>query len=335
MHLDSWQQQEPQTYAAKCSAFLSFLDWVAHAGRAEHFVIAGDLLDVPPGQTRVEGQLLTEVGNRLGTLMRRGVRVHYLSGNHDIGLAGVGCHIPGVPVEIASRTVISSGDGRIAFEHGHLLDAWLWEFARRSAARCAPSSLPAVADWFAREGPEPEASDSVGGYLHDCLFAAMQWRPMTVGFTPEEQRWGLRAMGLHLDDDFADVAGPGEAVPHQAEIMSLTAALNLSVRDLQSDGALPGEALELFWPLGRRYYSPLPWRRAARRRLSALRRQDPAVSGLVMGHSHAADRYCWTEDGQRLQYANCGTWLGDSGSYVSVRSGELTAHGRSWKDPLP
>ncbi|NPV47398.1 MAG: hypothetical protein HPY69_10595 [Armatimonadetes bacterium] len=335
VHLDQWQSQEPSTYEAKCNAFLRFLDWVSDGSDTGHFVIVGDLLDIPPTGNGADAQLLVRIGSRVRAMVDRGVTVHYLSGNHDIGLAGVAFSFPGIPVEIASRTVLQSGPSGVAFEHGHLLDAWLWEFAQRHAAR-RDTYLPEVTTaWFHSEGPLPEVADAVNAYLHGTLVDALQWRPMTTGFTAEEQRWGIRVMSSLLDDGFADVAGQGANPPCQEEIWASIGRLGLRKEDLQGEGPLPEAASELFWLLGKCYYSPLPWRRAACRRLAALRQQQPQLGGLVMGHTHAADCFDWQDGDQPLHYANCGTWLGESGSCVVVRDGEITVHRRSWADWLP
>lgn len=334
VHLDHWRWHEPKTYEGKCTAFLRFLDWVADGSEAEHFVIVGDLLDLPSTDSGADTQFLLRIASSLSAMVGQGLTVHYLSGNHDVGLAGVAFSFPGVFVEVASQTVIRSGPSAIAFEHGHLLDAWLWEFAWRHAARRGAQLPRTTADWFHSEEALPEVTDVVTSYLRGTLFEALQWRPMTVGFTPEEQRWGIRVMSSVLDDGFAEVAGEGASPPCLAEIWECMDRLGLRMEDLRSERPLPQEAGELFWLLGKCYYSPLPWRRAARRRLSALRRQQPELCGLVLGHTHATDCYDWRDGDQPLHYANCGTWLGESGSYVVVRDGVITVQRRSWAEWL-
>jgi len=335
VHLDTWQREYPAGYEAKHRAFREFLDWVREGGQGEHLVIVGDLLDIPQQEGSSLLPLLEELGDALGELLRAGITVHYLPGNHDAGLHGIEVQTQSPPLHIGSRAVIPSGGSSIVFEHGHLMDAWLSEFVRRKLARPPVEARAAIA-YFLRDGARarPDAPDADA--VLDTVSAALQWRALRTGFTPEEQRWGIRVMSQHLDDDFADVADRAELPPHQDEIMAGLARLGLAVGDLQTRDDLPEAALALFAPLGWRYYSALPWRRAARSRLAELRRQHGVgVVGLVIGHTHATDQYSWDCGEGRMQYANCGSWVGPRGDFVSVEGGQIASHARLWTDPLP
>jgi UDP-2,3-diacylglucosamine pyrophosphatase LpxH len=336
VHLDTWQQEDPAGYGAKHRAFREFLDWVSGDGQAEHLVIVGDLLDLPPPEGSSLLPLLEDLVNALGELLRAGVMVHYLRGNHDAGLFGIEVQTQSPPLRIGSQALIPSGGGSIVFEHGHLRDAWLGEFVRRKTAGSPPvAAREAIASSLHDGGStSPEAPDAEA--VLDTVFAALQWRALRSGFTAEEQRWGIQVMSQHLDDDFADVADGAELPPGQDDLRAGLARLGLTIGDLQTRDDLPEAALALFAPLGLRYYSALPWRRAARSRLGELRRQHGVgVVGLVTGHTHASDQCSWDCGEGRMQYANCGSWVGPRGDFVSVESGQVASHARLWSDPLP
>jgi hypothetical protein len=143
-------------------------------------------------------------------------------------------------------------------------------------------------------------------------------------------------MSQHLNETFADVAEHGELPTKHEEVMAYLRERGLTVADLQGETDLSEEADDLFMSVGSRYYSALPWRRAAKCKMNELRAAEgPLVRGFIMGHIHCPDHYSWEADGVRLTYANCGTWIAEYGPYVSVDDGEIVSHPRLWSDPLP
>ena len=172
-------------------------------------------------------------------------------------------------------------------------------------------------------------------FIYDTIYDALQWRPIEVGFTALEKRLGITVMSQHLDDTFADVADQGELPSQHEAILAQLAAANITVSQLKRGKSLPENIVELFWLIGERYYSPLPWRRAAQCRMRTLREEAGDISALIMGHIHDVDEFHWDADGTPCTYANCGTWTGEHGSFVCVDHGEVKAYRRKWSDPLP
>lgn len=336
VHLDTWERGEPDSYAEKRRAFLSFLDWVRDGSGARHFAIVGDLMDIPRPDHEPILPLFQDIANALAKLLRAGIQVHYLSGNHDAGLIGIEVAMTRPALHVGPHTRIDCGAGGVWLEHGHLMDAWLWEHVQRKSASVAKVPAPAAMAHFLRCSPGGISTTPATVYVHETLYHALQWQALETGFTDDEKRSGLRVMSQHLDDDFADVAAGGGLPPHHEEIHERLRSLGLSVADLQGEKSLPPEALDLFAPTGYRYYSPYPWRRAARCRLSELRAScEGPLLGLVMGHIHCPDRYTWQASGTELVYVNCGTWSGANGSYVSVEGDRIAVHQRHWAAPLP
>jgi UDP-2,3-diacylglucosamine pyrophosphatase LpxH len=333
VHLDTWRESGEE----KAQALLNFLKWVRFDSDCQHFAIVGDLLDVPQSDHSPILPRYREVFTHLWGLMRAGIMVHWVVGNHDGGLMGLDVAMSHPPVQLAYPGVlIRSGERDIWLEHGHNMDAWLWAYLQHRASRVKAVD-PADAMAHFREACTTEALPvPATDFVYDTIYEAMQWRAMETGFTDEEKRLGLRVMSQHLDDNFADVAEAGEKPRLQAEIEADLQRLGLSAADLKGDAAIPAEALDLFFPIGLRYYSSLPWRRAAKCRLGEVRRHlGSQVTGLIMGHVHETDLYAWGSEADRVAYANCGTWAHDDGSFILVENGEMTAFPRRWDEPLP
>ncbi len=336
VHLDTWREGDPDSYTEKSRAFLEFLNWVREASGAEHLAVVGDLLDIPqldhaPILPRYRDVLL-----HLWAIIQAGIRVHYIVGNHDAGLMGLDVAMGHPPFDLVYPGVtVDCGSLRVRLEHGHLLDAWLWAYLQHKTSRVA-AVTPAKAMAPFTQGCRREM-DSLPAmtFIYETIYDALQWRPMEVGFTDDEKRLGLTVMSQHLGDTFADVADNGELPGKHEATVARMAELGVTVEQLQQGTGLSAEALELFWPVGERYYSALPWRRAAQCRMRDLRRTDPTCTALVMGHIHQADEFHWHGDGTAYTYANCGTWSGDHGSFVCVDQGEVRAYARQWRDPLP
>lgn len=336
VHLDTWGRHDPATFRAKHRAFMDFLEWVREASGAQHFVIAGDLLDVPRPDHGPVLPLFADLARALLQMVRAGLQVHYLSGNHDAGLVAIEVQMVTPSLHIGASVALSSGGRWFWLEHGHLMDAWLWDYVQRKAAQVRSVTPQEAMGHFTSAGPAAVPTTPATAYVYDTLYDALQWRALERGFTREEKLWGLRVMSQHLADEFADVAAPGELPAHHAEIHQALDQLGLTVLDLQIAEGLSDQAVELFQPVGLRYYSALPWRRAARHRLQELNpTREGAFAGIVLGHTHVPD--LWTAagpDGPQT-YANCGGWGGQQGNYVSIDNGELVLHRRSWRDPLP
>jgi len=337
VHLDVWRRQDPETYQEKRKAFIRFLGWVRDASECEHFAVVGDLIDIPRPDRRPILPLFEDIAVALMSLVRSGVSFHYIAGNHDAGVVGIYVNMvkPGLQITYPGAA-IRSGDMEVWLEHGHLMDAWLWEYVHlrtQGLERIPPAQAMAH---FSRCPPEGAVSTSPTTALYQSLYDALQWGPTEHVFTPAEKRAGIRLMSRHLEDTYADVARPGEAPRHQAEVLAALVEHGVSVADLEGEADLPEPVVELFMKIGGLHYSPLPWRRAAQCKMREVRAQrGPQVRGLIMGHIHDADLHTWEEGGARLTYGNCGTWLGQHGSYVAVEDGELRSCSRKWSDPLP
>lgn len=335
VHLDSWREENPEACADKTAAFVEFLRWVREDSGAGHLAIVGDLFDVP--QIGHAPLLPTHDGvlGQLAEITRAGISIHYVVGNHDAGLMALNLEgHPGFELAYPGLT-IRCGGLLVRLEHGHLMDAWLWAFFHHKGTQVPPAT-PRDAMAHFLSGCQAQVPAPPGMvFVHDTMYEALQWRPMETGFTPAEKRLGITVMSQHLGDGFADVAAAGELPVEHEEILAAVAEAGLTVEQLKGSEPLPEGALELFWPIGRRYYSILPWRRAARCRMRALRAETPELDALIMGHVHAADEFRWQENGREAVYANCGSWRWDNGSFVIVDQAEVRAIKRKWRDPLP
>jgi len=336
VHLDTWREGDPESYPEKSQAFLEFLRWVRDDSDAEHFAIVGDLLDVPQFDHSPILPRFRDVLMHLWMIIQSGIRVYYVVGNHDAGLMGLDVAMAHPPIELVYPGVtVDCGDLRVRLEHGHLMDAWLWAYLQHKTSRVAAvppeTAMAPFMEGCLLETPAMPAMT----FIYDTIYDALQWRPIEIGFTDPEKLLGLTVMSQHLDDTFADVADNGEVPRKQAEIMAQLAAYGVTVEHLKQGKDLSTEALELFWPVGERYYSSLPWRRAAQCRMRTLREEAPDIRALIIGHVHHPDEFHWDADGTPCTYANCGTWTGKHGSFVCVSGGEVKAYRRSWSDPLP
>lgn len=334
VHLDAWREE---TFASKRQAFRDFLDWVRDGSGCEHFAVVGDLLDVPQIDHSPILPRFRDLFTHLFGLTRAGIMVHWIVGNHDVGLMGLDVAMTHPPVQVAYPGVcLRSGGRNVWLEHGHDLDAWLWAFVQYRAVH-VEAVAPALA--MAHFGPGGGATAlpiPAASFVHDTLYAAIQWRAMQTGFTADEQRLGIQVLSQQLGDEFADVSEDGRLPEGHAEILAELQRLGLTAEQVRDGAPLPEEALHLFMMVGRRYYSALPWRRAARSRLQELRqREGPRPSALIMGHIHAVDHYQWQSDDEALAYANCGSWTGDGGSFILVDEGRISTFQRRWDDPLP
>lgn len=333
VHLDTWRESGEE----KRKAFLDFLKWVRFGSDCQHFAIVGDLLDVPQSDHSPILPRYREVFTHLWGLMRAGITVHWVVGNHDAGLMGLDVAMSHPPIQVAYPGVmIRSGSREVWLEHGHDLDAWLWAYLQYRTAQVGPVDPKEAMSHFRDCGDSLQTTVPASDFVYNTIYEAMQWRAMQTGFTDPEKRLGINVMSQHLDDDFAEVAEAGQRPRLQAEIEADLKRFDLTVEALQRGATVPTEALDLFFSIGLRYYSTLPWRRAARCRLRQLRRNlGKQVGGLIMGHIHETDVYSWEDDGDTLTYANCGTWNDDGGSFILVENGEMTAFRRRWDDPLP
>jgi UDP-2,3-diacylglucosamine pyrophosphatase LpxH len=336
VHLDTWRQGDPDSVVDKTRAFLEFLDWVRDGSGAEHFAIVGDLLDVPQFDHSPILPRYRDVLLHLWAIVQSGIRVYYIAGNHDAGLVGLDVAMAHPPFELVYPGVTVNCEGlQVRLEHGHLMDAWLWAYMQYKASHVA--AVPpgrAMAHFTAGCDIESPSLPAVT-FIYDTIYDALQWRPLEVGFTLPEKMLGITVMSQHLDDTFADVADAGELPRGHDKILDAVAAAGLTVEQLKQGRDLPDSIAELFWPIGERYYSVLPWRRAAQCRMRALRQESTEIQGLITGHIHHEDLFRWDEDGTPCVYANCGTWSGQGGSFVRVDGGEIQSYRRKWDEPLP
>ena len=336
VHLDTWREGDPDSYPDKSRAFLDFLTWVREGSGAEHFAIVGDLFDVPQTDHSPILPRYRDVLLHLWALIQSGIRLHWVVGNHDAGLVGLDVAMPHPPLELVYPGVaVDCGGLQVRLEHGHLMDAWLWAYLQYKTSRVEAvppdrAMAPFTKGCQVHTPPLPAMT-----FIYDTIYDAMQWRPIEVGFTTAEKLLGLWVMSQHLDDAFADVSDDGE-LPNQHEaILSELDRAGVSVERLKAGRDVPESLAELFWPVGERYYSTLPWRRAAQCRMRTLRAEAEGVSALIMGHIHHADEFRWEQDGTPCVYANCGTWSTTQGSFVCVDGDGVKAYRRKWGDPLP
>lgn len=330
VHLDAWLEAEE-----KYQAFVDFLEWVRQDSGAQALAIVGDLLDVPQPDRSSLWPRFRDLFGRLWKHIQSGQSVYWIVGNHDAGLMGLDIAIAKPPFTLAYPSVtLQCGDRLIWLEHGHQLDSWLWAFLQH---KCAQLSTLPLEQAMAHFGANDEYTAPVWPamkFFHETLYEAMQWRALETGFTLEEKSLGIKIMSQHLQDTFSDVASAGELPAVHSEILARLEQEGVSVTQLQQ-GEFPLELLDLFVLLGQRYYSPLPWRRAAQGRLRSLRQNNAQLNTLLFGHIHHCDVFSWTENGEAFVYANCGTWLGESGSFVCIDEAQVRAFCRSWRDPLP
>jgi UDP-2,3-diacylglucosamine pyrophosphatase LpxH len=336
VHVDIWQEQDPDSFADKARAFLDFLQWVRDASGAEYFAVLGDLLDVPqidhsPILPRYRDLLLL-----LWDIIQAGIKVHYVPGNHDAGLVGLDVAMTRPPFELVYPGVtVRHGDLSLRLEHGHLMDAWLWAFMQHKTSHVAAIPPAEAMAHFSSSCDYQMPAIPATAFVYETVYEALQWRPLEAGFSDAEKRLGITVMSQHLDDTFGDVADDGELPDGHEDILARLSSLGLTVEQVKRGDRLPDEALSLFMPVGARYYSRLPWRRAAQCRMRAVLAESPDTCALIMGHTHCVDEFHWDQAGTPCVYANCGTWAGDQGHFVSVDEGQVTAHRRKWSDPIP
>jgi len=340
LHMDVWEESEGAEVAeAKRHRLQEFFDWILEV-RPYRFVIAGDLLDVPE---RTEGSLVATCASTVQALYqmtRAGIKVGYVVGNHDCGLIGLAASLPSPPVRIDYPCMLIDCDGRtVLIEHGHLHDPWLWDYVRQHARdmwvrEVRPPQVYHLQDAAPapEEGPADEAD--LLGELHRSLQADREQR-----LADDEARAGLlEIMRTELETDYGDVMDAEARAQWQADRSRLLQGLKrvgggepgrLSVAP--SDAA---DVEELGVELLRHLYVGPHWRRSARRRVEAFANAaDPVeVSGVIMGHTHHADR----ADLGGFWYANVGTWRDDGGGIVVIKGGDVIFDPRRrWDDPWP
>lgn len=336
VHVDIWQEHDPDSFAEKSQAFLDFLTWVRDGSGAEHFAVVGDLLDVPQMDHSPILPRYRDVMQLLWDIVLSGIKVHYIPGNHDAGLVGLDVAMTHPAFDLVYPGItVPCGDLLVRLEHGHLMDAWLWAFMQYKTSHVAAIPPAEAMAHFGSTCDYQVPAIPATAFVYDTVYEALQWRPLEVGFSDADKRLGITVMSQHLSDTFGDVADNGELPDGHEEILAKLDSLGLTVEQVQRGDRLPDEALSLFMPIGTRYYSRLPWRRAAKCRMRALLAEAPGTCALIMGHTHYVDKFHWDEGGTPCVYANTGTWGGESGNFVSVDGGRVTAHRRNWRDPIP
>ena len=84
-------------------------------------VLAGDLFDLFVGNKKVFLERYRDFFVELRAAGLRGVRVHYIEGNHDFHLRRVFAHFPGVTLHAREFEIVLEGR-RFFFAHGDLVD---------------------------------------------------------------------------------------------------------------------------------------------------------------------------------------------------------------------
>jgi UDP-2,3-diacylglucosamine hydrolase len=102
--------------------FRSVLTILRDRARAgDTVVLAGDLFDLVVGRKRVFMERYREFFSELEAAGRRGVRVHYIEGNHDFHLRGVFTKVPGFVLHGREFELVLGGK-KFFFAHGDLVD---------------------------------------------------------------------------------------------------------------------------------------------------------------------------------------------------------------------
>jgi UDP-2,3-diacylglucosamine hydrolase len=127
------------------------------AREGDTVVLAGDLFDLFVGRKKVFMERYREFFSELESAGRRGVRIHYIEGNHDFHLSRVFARIPGVVLHGRDFELELSGK-RFFFAHGDLVDRRdygyraLRLFFRSPLVRAAFALLPGSAiEWVGRQ----------------------------------------------------------------------------------------------------------------------------------------------------------------------------------------
>ena len=342
VHLDQWEKDLPAEHAAKRARLLEFFDWLVTGSGAGRLLIAGDLIDVPQ---RDGGAILPrydDVAAKLAQVMAAGIKVGYVTGNHDSGLVGLSVELDDPPLRIRYPSMVVRSGGRLIWvEHGHLHDPLLLEYVRTlGMAMFAPRTAP-VGPFFLR--PPGVAGGTSGTAAEPPVTVAGLWQRNAVEEFMHEPDVADRIAAVaqtDLAEDYGDVLDAGErelrAAQRQRLAGALGEALPAGVGSFGLTGFQPPSVREVLEELVQAVYSGPHWRRAAKRRLAEVSwQQDEPVTGAVMGHTHWPDELRWREDGAQRHYINAGSWRRESADIVVIDDGEMTLHRRTWQEPWP
>lgn len=340
VHMDAWARDLKDAAEDKRKAFIAFLEWVADMGRSGkvgRFVIAGDLVDVP---SRDDVPLLPrydDVFRSLRAVVDAGVRFGYVVGNHDSGVIGLDIRLTDPPVWIDYPSlVIPSGEKAVYVEHGHLHDPVLLEYVRYHGQTMLGGGTPGLMP-LAGE-PSPSAVSAEAMHLEMNQVWQDAWQDAEEGSQTASAVAAFLAEDLQRDySEDIDPVADAEMIAQREELARALSQASLApagAMGLVGRDATP--APPAYETLLKAYcFAPL-WRAAARQRLAALESPDmPSFAGIIMGHTHFADRREWTMDGTSRWYINSGSWRYSSADMVVVENGHATLHERTYTAPLP
>jgi len=340
VHMDAWDRDLKDAAEDKRKAFLCFLKWVAdmgHAGKVGRFIIAGDLVDVPSRDDLPLLPRYEDVFACLRAVVDAGVRFGYVVGNHDSGVVGLDIHLTDPPVWIDYPSlVIPSGDKAVYIEHGHLHDPVLLEYVRYHGQTMLAGGGPGYMPLAKEPSPDAAAAEAV----HVQMNRVWQdtWQDAEEGSETASAVAAFLAEDLQRDySEDIDPVADADMIARREEL----------ARALSQPSLVPPDAVSLF---GRRRAPAAPayqtllkaycvaplWRAAARQRLAAMEAPDQrSFAGIVMGHTHFADRRDWEMDGTPRWYINSGSWRYSSADMVVIQDGEATLHERRYTEALP
>jgi len=170
LHLDTWDQ-------TRLELFLDFLNQKQKA--YEELFILGDILDLPPEREHdaFSGKI---VPRALQALLEfsRSVPIHYLIGNHDLGINGLRGNeqfqngwLPKIRFAYPQMT-LKTPQGMILMEHGHFYD---------------PALLLYIGDWFQESFGKAMTPDSRLSAVN-ILTRKMQWRDPETALSYQEEK---------------------------------------------------------------------------------------------------------------------------------------------------
>jgi len=138
LHIDTWSDAKPISGKTKLEHFLDFL--TAKAVTTRSLYIIGDLLDLPPDRgcdaLPTQQKVVEQAIAALLDFCRNLEEVHYIVGNHDIGISGLRVN-QDLSVPWLGRLHVTYPNmlaatvrGLVLIEHGHFYDPSLMIYAK-------------------------------------------------------------------------------------------------------------------------------------------------------------------------------------------------------------
>lgn len=339
VHVDYWEQDLPNDHVAKRRRFLQFFDWLIEESGAKRLVINGDLVDIPQQDGGPILPRYEDIAGKLREVVRAGIKLGYVIGNHDSGLVGLEVALPSVQVDYPSMTV-ASGDRHILIEHGHLQDPWLWDYVRtlaRAMLDPTPGPTPPTFLQAARSRVEEPSASELSLRLH----ALWQARGDELDPRSDDASALIAAVQQDLQEDYSEVTD-------QTKDRAMLKRRREADKALAAVGVAPGGAFgvtalrglptrDLLERLVQTLYSGPHWRRVAKERAAEVTKRQPKrpITGVIMGHTHFPDEWPWRYQRRACHYINAGSWRGESADIVVIEDGKMRLLRRKWQDPWP